>query len=382
MHKICFYIIPLLSLFANAQTALYNSGNLRIHEAGQLGLHTHLINDGVMDQNLGLAGFYGDLPLTVSGAFAPTFFDLEIFNPSHVSLNTGINTLNVTNLVLGNFITPRNQPDAYLNFLTNAFYSTSSNTSKVDGYVAVTDQQNFAFPVGDETQLRQLIMESSGVNALAKCAYFFENPNNPSTFPSFNTNIKAPEVTTVSTFEFWRLEGNVPSTVRLSWNERSNMAALTNDVATISVVGFNKATNQWVALGNGTAIGDLAQGFVTSSSFVPDEYEVLTFASTLNEPRDFISVDNFLVTANNDGINDALVIPELELSPNNTVLIFDRFGLKVFEQENYTNQFTGFANSGLIVMDKEKGLPAGVYFFIVEMKDVNLEFQGFLYLSR
>lgn len=366
----------------NAQTALYNSGNLQIHQAGQLGLHIDLINDGILDQNLGLAGFYGDLPLTVSGAFVPTFFDLEISNPDNVLLNTGINTLNNTNFILGNFETPRNATDSYLNFLQNAAYSGSADISKVDGYVAITDQQNFTFPVGDATQLRQLIMESSGVNPLAKCAYFFENPSSPSTFPSFNTNTKAPELGTVSSREFWRLEGSVTSTVRLSWNARSNIAVLTDDPTTIAIVGWSKASNQWVILGSGMAIGDLTQGFVTSSSFVPNDYEALTLASSFGAPNELITVDNFLVTPNGDGINDSFIIPELALSPNNRVIIFDRYGLKVFEQENYTDEFRGLPNSGIILMDKEKGLPVGVYFFIVEMKDLNLDFQGFLYLAR
>ena len=87
MKKV-FYIVFLVGFCANAQTALYNSGNLQIHQDGQLGLHIDLINDGILDDNLGLAGFYGDLPLTVSGAFAPTFFDLEIANPDNVLLTT------------------------------------------------------------------------------------------------------------------------------------------------------------------------------------------------------------------------------------------------------------------------------------------------------
>ena len=63
-----FLIFLYYSVNICAQTALYNSGNLQIHQDGQLGLHTNLINDGILDQNLGLAGFYGDAPLTASGA--------------------------------------------------------------------------------------------------------------------------------------------------------------------------------------------------------------------------------------------------------------------------------------------------------------------------
>ena len=85
MKKITLLVFLLVSSWSFAQTALYNSGNLQIHEQGQMGFHTNLINDGSFDENAGLAGFYGDLPLTVSGAFAVTFFDVEISNPDNVS---------------------------------------------------------------------------------------------------------------------------------------------------------------------------------------------------------------------------------------------------------------------------------------------------------
>ncbi len=382
MRKYIGYIAVCCSAWVNAQSALYNIGNLEVHENGQLGLHTNLINDGVLDDNLGLVGFYGDSQLTVSGAFATTFFDLEIANPNHVLLNTAINTLNNANFISGNFETPRTFTDSYLNFIFDAASTNSSDISKVDGYVAITGKQNFTFPVGDAVQLRPLVLNSEQVNQLAKCAYFFESANSPSTLPSFNTASKGEGVDLVSATEFWRLEGNIPSTVQLSWNERSAIALLTDDPLALIVVGWSKAANQWESLAGAPAVGDITQGFVSSSSFVPDEYEILTLASTLGEPQEFISVDNFLVTANGDGNNDSLIIPELEQSPSNSLQIFDRFGLKVFEMENYTDEFRGFANTGTIVMDKEKGLPTGVYFFIVEMRDLGLDFQGFLYLTR
>ena len=80
------------------------------------------------------------------------------------------------------------------------------------------------------------------------------------------------------------------------------------------------------------AVGDLSTGFVASETFVPDDYEALTFG-TMDVPADFLTLENYLVTANGDGINDVLIIPELlELSPNNHLKIYNRFGSLVFEQ--------------------------------------------------
>ena len=382
MHKFFYILVLILGLPIQAQTALYNSGNIRIHEQGQLGFHTDLINDAAFDENVGLVGFYGNALLNVSGAFAPTFFDTEIANGTGVFLDTGINNFNNTNFIIGDFLTPRNQSNAYYNLLLNAFYLGEGDISKVDGYAAVTQQRNFTFPVGDNQQLRPLILSSESENPLAKCAYFFENPGSPSSLDtSFDTGLTARDLGFISATEFWRLEGSVSSTISISWNERSDIGALTNDVNNLMVVGWSKAARQWVRLGSTVAVGDLTTGFVSSESFIPDDYDAITFG-TMDVPAEFLSLDNFLVSANEDGINDTLVIPELEQSPNNHLIIYNRFGQKVFDQENYTDQFKGFSNVDNFVIDQQQGLPADIYFYIVSMEDLGLDFQGFLYLTR
>lgn len=372
----------LLVCFSQAQTALYNSGNIRIHENGQLGFHTDLINDAAFDENLGLAGFYGNNQIYVSGAFPPTFFDMEIANNTGVLLQTGINNVNNTNFILGDFLTLKDQTGAYYNFLQNAFYVGDNNMSQVDGYAAITQKQNFTFPVGDGLQLRPLILISAGTNPFAKCAYYFEDPNSPTSLnTSFDTTRKARDIGFVSTTEFWRLEGSIPSTISISWNERSDMATLTDDTTNVLIVGWSKSANQWMIIGTTAAVGDLSQGFVSSESFVPDDYDAITFG-TIDVPAEFLSLDEFLVSANGDGINDSFIIPELEQSPNNHLKIYNRFGQMVFDQINYTNQFNGFSNIDNLVIDREQGLPSGVYFYIVSMEDLGLDFQGFLYLTR
>ncbi|MEJ1224128.1 gliding motility-associated C-terminal domain-containing protein [Sediminicola sp. 1XM1-17] len=382
MRNLFFISFLILSLGLQAQTALYNSGNIRIHEEGQIGFHTNLINDASFDQNVGLAGFYGNNAITVSGAFMPIFYDIEFFNDNGVYLNTSMALTNDANFVGGDVITPRNLLDIYLNFLQNGDYFSVSDITKVDGYAAITDKQFFSFPVGNAQQIRPLILNSEAVNTLSKCAYFFEDPNNPTTFAtSFNTSRKTRDVDVVSTTEFWHLTGNVPSTITISWNQNSNISRLTDAAYKVGIAGWSKVGNQWVDLGSVAQGGDLTDGFVSSEVFVPDDYAAITLAS-LAIPTEVVSLDNYYLTPNNDGLNDALVIPELEQSPNNHVRIFDRFGLKVFDKVNYTNEFRGYSNTGNVVVGEKNGLPAGVYFYLVTLDDLGTEYQGFLYLRR
>ena len=240
-----------IGLFAtlglNAQTALHNGGNIRIHQDGQLGFHTDLINEAAFDSNLGLVGFYGTNTPTVSGAFVPVFFDVEMAAENHALLQTGIDVENNTNFIIGNLMTPRDQAGTVYNFLQNSFYNGEGDLSKIDGYAAITNQQNTIFPIGDSNQLRPLILNSQDVNLFAKCAYFFEDPNAPSTFANgFNTVLKPQNISAISTTEFWHLEGSVASTISISWNDRSDIGALTNDVNTLIAVGWSKADGRWL----------------------------------------------------------------------------------------------------------------------------------------
>ena len=387
MRNFLYISLLLVTALVNGQTALYNNGNIRIHEEGNLGFHTDLINDSPFDDNSGLAGFYGSGSLLVSGSVVPLFFDVESATPNGLTLELGIDNANNTNFISGDIFTPRVQPNVYYNFLENAFYVGDGDVTKIDGYAGITNQQNFIFPVGDNIQLRPLVLNSESTNLSAKCAYFFENTGNPASLSgSFNTNELDLDLEFVSELEFWRLEGNVASTVSLSWNTRSDISALTDEPRKVVVAGWSKIGNRWINLGNTTVLGSLDEGFVTSESFVPDNYEIITLGISKIpfEPLEMevLSLDNYFVSPNGDGINDTFFIPELLESPNNEVRIYDRYGLIVFQMDNYTNEFAGVSNVDNFVIQREEGLPVGVYFYTIYMIDRDLNYQGFLYLAR
>ena len=376
-------LIPFLFMFIStvAQEGIRNVGMLKIHTDGGMGFHTDLINDGNLDDNQGLAGFYGNNSIKVSGIFSPIFNDIEILVTNTLTLNVAVGVENHTNFILGNVTTPRINSFIALNMMEDSYYTGSSDISKVDGYVMLNKQQNFIFPVGDQKQLRPLILNSESINTVASCGYYYEDPNNPSTFiGSFNTNSKELSLDNISTREFWRLDGSILSSIQISWNERSAINLLTDNINYITIVGWSISRNQWESLG-GNIIGDFLQGLAISDNFIPNEYEVFSFGTTKSSKK-IIDLSNYLVTPNGDGNNDFLEIPELELFPNNHIRIYARNGQLVFDRVNYTNEFNGFATEGDVVINQKRGLPSGVYFYLVTLDDLNMEYQGFLYLKN
>ncbi len=87
------------------------------------------------------------------------------------------------------------------------------------------------------------------------------------------------------------------------------------------------------------------------------------------------------VSPNGDTFNPYLRIENIEtLEPQNKVTVYNRWGDKVFEVDNYNNtdptkRFNGES-------DKGKDLPSGVYFYKIEFVSGSQEISGYLTLKR
>ena len=95
-------------------------------------------------------------------------------------------------------------------------------------------------------------------------------------------------------------------------------------------------------------------------------------------PVDFIIPEGF--SPNGDGINDLFVIRGIQNYPENTILIFNRWGNKVFEASHYVNTWDGRSTSGLNAGGNE--LPGGTYFYLLYLDDRLKVIKGTIYLNR
>ena len=380
MRPLLFLVCTFFSAVGLAQPTLQHYGGMQLHEGAQLGLFGSFVNQAPFEQQAGLFGFYGNKEIRISGDFALLLSDVEIFRGPSVFLDQSVSVSNNLSFVDGDFRTDKSLSEIYITLLQNATTLGESDFSKVNGYVTVINQSDMVFPVGDAVQYRPLRLEGE-VFPIAKCAYFREDPNTPSTFPPFRTDLKPRTIEAISTAEFWRLEGSNTGQVTLSWNPESSLERIALSVSEITLMGWSKSTGRWEPLGTQSVAGNLENGFAISAPFVPDDYEVLTFGS-LAVPEELLTLENYYLSPNGDGINDFLVIEALDGATNNRVEIFDRNGLKVFEQDNYSSEFGGVANVDGLILNAEKGLPEGVYYFLVTLTESALQLQGYLFLDR
>ncbi len=96
------------------------------------------------------------------------------------------------------------------------------------------------------------------------------------------------------------------------------------------------------------------EGIFTVTLYVTSEYGCMdTVSHEVEIIDDILEIPN-IFTPNNDGVNDLYEIKNIEKYPNNKLVIFNRWGVKVFEQHHYRNTWNG------------EGLADGTYYFIFE----------------
>ncbi|WP_172917118.1 gliding motility-associated C-terminal domain-containing protein [Capnocytophaga canis] len=79
------------------------------------------------------------------------------------------------------------------------------------------------------------------------------------------------------------------------------------------------------------------------------------------------------ISVNGDGLNDYFHIQGIERYPNNTVRIYNRWGVKVFETKGYDNVNRVFRaiSNGRVTIEAPEKLPQGTYYYIIEYIDNN-----------
>ena len=94
------------------------------------------------------------------------------------------------------------------------------------------------------------------------------------------------------------------------------------------------------------------------------------------------------ISPNGDGINDEFRIVGLDAFPNNTLRIYNRWGVQVFEEDGYEQPgfepFIGISN-GRVTISANEELPVGTYYYVLEYvndANVNVSRTGYLYINR
>ncbi|MGB5666371.1 MAG: gliding motility-associated C-terminal domain-containing protein, partial [Maribacter sp.] len=94
-----------------------------------------------------------------------------------------------------------------------------------------------------------------------------------------------------------------------------------------------------------------------------------------------------VITPNGDGVHDVLTISGLDDNPNNTLRIYNRWGVLVYSTKAYNtegNVFDG-TSEGRVTINTDNKLPVGTYFYILDYEVTTgktKSITGYIYINR
>jgi gliding motility-associated-like protein len=134
---------------------------------------------------------------------------------------------------------------------------------------------------------------------------------------------------------------------------------------------------------SGKASGDNVSWFWTPSDFLDDPGSLTPVSSAANDitytlrvrsqvgcgevtSAVFVRVYKLLTVVNSfspngDGVNDNWYIKNIENYPKAEISVYSRYGQRVFKSTGYSSPWDGTENG--------KKLPAGTYYYIIDLKD-------------
>lgn len=161
--------------------------------------------------------------------------------------------------------------------------------------------------------------------------------------------------------------------------------------ATTTIGVFNETTFEWDidSLSNTQSETLTIVTQITSSTTIINLAQ-LVFVNepdrdnTNNSNQAEIEIDSCLfitngISPNNDGFNDMLHIECIEDFPGNTIKIYNRYGLQIYENTNYQNDWGGLPNMGF--PKTSELLPVGTYYYILDLNTGDEPITDWLYLN-
>jgi len=203
------------------------------------------------------------------------------------------------------FITPgiirtsRTGAKGYVNFGVGSSWTGATEGRFINGYVRVTHEQAFVFPIGDANNYRP-VASSGAINTTA--AYFSKG-----VAKAFVNRDKG--LSRVSDSEYWDIGGDTPVTLSFTWGADSKIANLTGaQIEQLTLVGWKN--NQWEIIpssivssesttlkSNVIATVDFDQGSIsTKKEVVPDDFKFITLGALSDANKAPVFVQSEMVS--------------------------------------------------------------------------------------
>ncbi|MDQ6471707.1 gliding motility-associated C-terminal domain-containing protein [Flavobacterium sp. LHD-80] len=382
----------ILSVYENYQNK--NSGDFT--NDGEVYIFKDWNNDGNVRftvTNDGKTFFMGDTDQNISGEKTANFQNVRFENyasPEPFKLSTSISVNKRSEFITGIVLADEN--NGKMIFTENGFHSNASDLSFVDGQVQKNGSAAFEYPIGDELYFRPSY-HASGTDAgnVYTSQYFFKNSDN-----IHSHSIKEESIKLIDNVEYWNITedaGSEKIVLSLSLDSKTTPSEFFNVSSDkeVVIVRWDSASGKW--LNEGGVISERAAnaspgaGYTQLMTSVVKGYGMFTIAIADKNPPppDDLVVYN-AVSPNGDGLNDTFHIKGIDKYPDNSVEIYNRWGVKVYDAKSYNESdkmFAGYSD-GRATINRGEKLPTGTYFYILKYNNGKkvIEKAGYLYINN
>jgi len=370
---ICFTCLTTVSLGQN----LYNESVISIGPASVLYVKDTIINQGTIvnngdmqvggswinnadyDAGEGKITFNSDLPQIINHN-DQSFSRLTLSGGGEKLFLADITVENELNLIDGILVS---ENDSRIVITPSAQVTGGSDAAHIRGPVYHRGSGHKVFPVGDGSRYLPVeFLNIEGASAEIGVT-LVEN--------SGEALLTSPSVTAVSANRYWQIDavsGSVANSLVVLPVRDEHIFEADSKIVVAESASVNEP---FESLGQSSFEGSTTNGWITSEKTVTKSLLAIGTGRT----EEGLVVYNF-VSPNEDGQNDFLIIANIENFPENRFTLFNRWGDKVFELDNYDNKervFRGKTNVG-----GEQDLSSGTYFYTLETKADGKKTTGFL----
>ncbi|WP_369753855.1 gliding motility-associated C-terminal domain-containing protein [Flavobacterium sp. WC2409] len=227
--------------------------------------------------------------------------------------------------------------------------------------------------------------------------------------PTITTLIQNPSLTVIKTSntEFYSSVGDIINytiQVKNTGNVTLHQITVTDPLTSLDTIiellgpGETQEFNQnYTVTQNDRETGSVTN-VANATGFTPNESSISASDTVVVEAAIVLGCGSITVhnafSPNGDGINELFIIDNIDDTlcyPDNTVEIYNRWGILVFETRNYDNVnrvFKGFSE-GRTTISQSSGLPTGTYYYILSYSSIDgnggvqvNKKDGYLYLTR
>ncbi len=379
MRASIFSLIAMALTCSSTAQSLYNrETTLSINTNTILFVANNIINDGIIINNgdIQVAGLWqnnatyepGSGQLTLTSSLPQTinhndqsFTRLTISGGGEKIFGADITIEN--ELVMNDGIL-KSSGNAKIIIEENASIIGGSETSFIEGPLYHIGTGDKYYPIGVNNVF--LPVELTAIQGITPTTGVVIHTPNP------NVEVEG-ALEAVTDQQYWGmdiLEGTYESSIiKLPVNNELFLNTIDNAVVAQSI----NIDTPFTSIGGTNIMGNTMVGSVTSETLATQS--LFTIGVNTKEATADINVYN-AISPNGDGMHDFLKIENIELYPANNVIIYTRWGDKVFEQsayDNVENTFVGKSNVG-----KDRQLLEGTYYYVIEKGNDSKKISGFI----